>query len=232
MSFAKEFIEFAGDPQLKATVDKRKVAVHQLMESASLLTQAEMCKPFEEIDRERVVSSFNQIVDNYKDFPTLVEKAQDELTEFTESFLQRKIAYLEKKTAKLSKQVIQEEVVDLATEAEKNVNATDRMRAWEHVEESLFLAWSAMHHAKSMNDFYNEQKLNSRIVTGVLDTYGEPVKNKPGDFVIKEKDVPVAYVYSTHVNLHNLVGKRVNLSVSSRSNNSFAFPAYYVLDAE
>jgi hypothetical protein len=229
---AKEFIEFAGNPELKVTMDKRLASVNQMMESAKLLTQAEMCKPFEEIDRERVISGFDQIVENYTDFPLYTESAKEHLSAFTESFLQKKIAYLEKKTAQLSKQVIQEELVDLADAGEMNMNATDRMRAWEHVEESLYLAWSAMHHAKSMNDFYTDQKLSSNVVSGILETYPEPVKNKPGDFVIKEKDVPVAYVYSTHVNLHHLIGKRVNLFVSPRPNNSFAFPAYYVLDAE
>jgi len=226
---AKEFIEFAGAPDLKETFDRRKSAVEQLMESSSLLSQAEICKPFVEIDRDRVVSSFQHIIDNYSDFEDHVEKARDGMSAFTENYLQKKISYLEKKTAQMGKDSILEESYTLDGIAKSS--PTDRMKAWEHVEESLFLSWSAMHHAKTMDDFYSDQRLSSLTISGILEGYPDPIKNKPGDFVLKEKDLPVAYVYSTHVNLHNLVGKRVNLSVTPRPNNSFAFPAYFVLDA-
>jgi hypothetical protein len=58
------------------------------------------------------------------------------------------------------------------------------------------------------------------------------VKNKPGDFILRNKDIPVGYVYSTIVNLQSLVGKNVRLIAAPRPNNNFAFKAYYVLAAE
>ena len=106
------------------------------------------------------------------------------------------------------------------------------MKAWEPYEEAMYLSWASMHHAKTMDDFYADQKMKSKTVSGILEAYREPVKNMPGNFIVKERDVTVAYVYSTHVNLEDYVGKRVNLIVSSRPNNSFAFPAYYVLEVE
>ena len=229
---AKEFIEYAGTPDLKATMDRRQASVTQLMESSTLLTQAEMCKPFEEIDRDRVISTFQQIIDNYIDFPEFVDKSREGLSAFTETFLQKKIAYLENKTAQLSKQVSRELSFVSALNRENDVSPTDRMKTWEHVEESLYLSWTSLHHAKNMNDYYVEQKLHATSISGILEAYPEPIKNKPGDFVVKERDIPVAYVYSTHVNLHHLTGKRVNLLVTPRPNHSFAFPAFYVLDAE
>jgi hypothetical protein len=45
-------------------------------------------------------------------------------------------------------------------------------------------------------------------------------------------NIPVAYLYSTQVNLNTLLGKQVNLQVSPRYNNNFAFPAYFVLGVE
>lgn len=89
-----------------------------------------------------------------------------------------------------------------------------------------------MHHAKTMDDFYGDQKMKCQAVSGILEAYKEPVKNKPGDFILKDHDITIAYVYSTQVNLDDFVGKRVSLLVSPRPNNNFAFPAYYVIEVE
>ena len=50
--------------------------------------------------------------------------------------------------------------------------------------------------------------------------------------MLRDKDMPVAYLYSTTQNLHSLVGKKVRIIASPRNNNNFAFPAYYVLSVE
>ena len=89
-----------------------------------------------------------------------------------------------------------------------------------------------MHHAKSIDDFYSDQKLKSQNVAGILESFAEPVKNRPGDYVLKQNNVPVAYLYSTQCDLSELVGKQVSLKVTERANNNFAHPAYYVLSAE
>lgn len=232
---AKEFVEYAGGPELKAMTDKRKNAVSQLLESTNLLCQAEMRKPFEEITREKIVKGYQTILNDYKDFPEMGEKAKEQLLAFNEKFLERKIAFLEMKASSIPSSTISEELLgyeDLELHSRTVESITDRMKIWEPVEESLYLSWANMHRAKSIDDFYADQKLKSVTISGILEAYADPVKNKPGDFMIKEKDVPVAYVYSTHVNLHHLIGKRVNLVAIERPNNSFAFPAYYVLDAE
>lgn len=232
---AKEFIEYAGGPELKAITDKRKTSVAQLLESTQLLSQAELRKPFEEITRDRVVKGFQTIQNDYKDFPEMVEKAKEQLAAFNEKYLERKISYLEMKASHLATASHKEDAsisTDLDLISKHVESLTDRMKIWEPIEESLYLSWAAMHRAKTIDDFYADQKLKSITITGILEAYADPVKNKPGDFVLKEKDVPIAYVYSTHVNLQNLVGKRVNLQAISRPNNSFAFPAYYVLDTE
>lgn len=233
---AKEFIEYAGGPELKGITDKRKSSVTQLLESTQLLSQAELRKPFEEITRDRVVKGFQTIINDYKDFPEMGEKAKEMLSAFNEKFLERKISYLEMKASHLASSSSRSEETSVSTDldlASHHVEAlTDRMKIWEPIEESLYISWAAMHRSKTIDDFYADQKLKSVTISGILEAYADPVKNKPGDFLLKEKDVPIAYIYSTHVNLQNLVGKRVNLVAISRPNNSFAFPAYYVLDTD
>jgi len=230
---AKEYIEYAGKPEMKLVHDKRKEAVKQLFDATQILTQKELLKPFHEIDSDRISHNCQTIINDYADFTTYAEKATKILAQFQEDYLHRKIAYLEAKASKMgSGPISQEEIYEISNKQTEYVSPTDRMKTWEPVEEALYLSWSAMHHAKTMDDFYQDQKLKAAKLTGILEAYKEPVKGRPGDYCIKEKDVPVAYLYSTHLNLEDFVGKRVTFLVSPRDNNNFAFPAYYVLGAE
>jgi uncharacterized protein YgiM (DUF1202 family) len=230
---AKEYVEYAGKPELKAVQDKRKDTVSQLLESTNLLSQAEMRKAFHEIDIERVSHNYHTIIHDYSDFPAFVASAKKNLHSIQEDYLHRKIAFLEARASNLGKgHETSGNIYETSHFSEDALSPTDRMKIWEPIEEAMYLSWSSMHHAKTMDDFYADQKMKSKTVSGILESYREPVKNKPGNFVLKDNDITLAYVYSTHVNLEDFVGKRVNLIVSSRPNNSFAFPAYYVLEVE
>ncbi|MEI6242439.1 MAG: SH3 domain-containing protein [Chlamydiota bacterium] len=99
---------------------------------------------------------------------------------------------------------------------------------WSNIEESLFATWNSFHPEKSKNDFYQEQTANAQSLQGTLEPYDHAVKNKPGNYVLKNGNVPIAYLYSTKINLEEWLGKEVTLSVSPRPNNNFAFPSYFV----
>jgi hypothetical protein len=43
--------------------------------------------------------------------------------------------------------------------------------------------------------------------------------------------LPIAYLYSTQVDLQGKVGQAVTLQAAPRPNHHFAFPAYFVLEA-
>lgn len=233
---AKEFVEFAGGPEYKISYDRRLSTLKQLKESALLLTQSELRKPFEEMDVTRIVKNYQTIIDDYSEFKNDVEEAKQLLNNVQETFLQRKIAYLEAKASRMinthKRNENKKALAQKETEKEEEMSATDRMLIWEPVEEALFKTWLSMHHAKSFDDYYVDQKLKSFSITGILEAYVDPVKNKPGDYILKDNSLPIAYVYSTHINLDDYVGKRVNLHVTERSNNNFAFPAFFVLDAD
>ena len=106
------------------------------------------------------------------------------------------------------------------------------MQLWDTVEESLYLSWSAFHTGKKLEDFYAEQLANASVLTGTVENYSHPVKNKPGDYILRGDDSPAAYLYSTRVDLSAYIGKTVTVLVAPRPNNHFAFPAYYVLSVE
>lgn len=230
---SKDFIEFAGGPELKAKTDAKRLAAEQILDAASLLSKAELRKSFDEIDIDRITQSYQTLINEYAEFPEYVEQAKESLASLQENFAQKRLAYQEsnvseEKIAAPSKQ--QGTVETFSAQIAKE--ATDRMKLWEPVEESLYLTWSCFNGDKNIDQFYEEQQISAVALTGILEAYTAPVKNKPGDFIVRDKDLPLAYVYSTQVNLQDLVGKKVTLRGAQRPNNNFAFPAYFVLDAE
>ncbi len=232
---AKEYIEKVGGPEMKEQRDKKRGSVAQSLESAELFSQSEMMKPFEEVDFERISQSLTSIINEFSDFPQYSEKAKARLMELQEAYLQKKLAYLESKASKMSREYSASngaQIITVQNEGESALTPKDRMKIWERVEESHFLSWAAAHHHKTMDDYYEEQKFSALQVSGIVEPYTDIVKNKPGNYIVRDRDMPRAYLYSTVVNLQNYVGKYVTLRVSPRPNNNFAFPAYYVLEVE
>lgn len=247
---SKEFISEVGGPDYIALMDKRKTQAEESLSKAFFTAEAECKKAYEEMSVLEPTEQFQTIVRNFSDFPEIAKQAREGLALLKDTYLQKKIAFLESK-AELStaakdellakhKAESQELFADAAAEApaggfgkraiQRELN--DQMRKWDTVEESLFLSWSAFHTNRTLDDFYTEQKANASVVFGTIETYGHPVKNKPGDFILRGDDAPLAYLYSTRVNLSALLGKKVSLLVSPRPNHHFAFPAYYVLSVE
>ena len=85
-----------------------------------------------------------------------------------------------------------------------------------------------------MEAFYAEQLDNSLQLRGKIQPYRRVVKNKPGNFVLMDQqdDIPIAFLYSTKVNLDRQIGKTVTLRAAPRPNNNFAFPAYFILSVD
>ena len=230
---AKDLIECAGDVTLKAVYDSRKAELVQLMESADKLCQEELAKSFEAIDHARLVNQYTKIAQEFADFPEQASKAKTQLAELQESYLRKKIAFLESKADYLASEAVRtpSHFVPVATQTDCHYSA-EPMRNWEPVEENLFMRWSMHHDSKTMDDYYKEQRASAITVSGILEVFAEPVRNKPGSFILRDKGVPVAYLYSTRVDLQNYLGKKIQAVASPRPNNNFAFDAYYVFEIQ
>lgn len=247
---SKEFISEAGGPDYLVTMEHRKGQAEEALSKAFFAAETECKKSYEEMSILEPTEQFQMIIRNFSDFPEIAKGAREGLALLKDSYLQKKIAFLESKTelssaAKeelLAKHKIdhQQLISDSPGRAHTNTwnkksgskETSDHMRLWDTVEESLFLSWSTFHTSKTIDDFYTEQKANASVIFGTIEPYTHSVKNKPGDFILRGDDTPIAYLYSTQVNLSSHVGKKVALLVSSRPNNHFAFPAYYVLSVE
>lgn len=246
---SKEFIAGAGGPEYLAAMEKRKTRVDELLSAAFLAAENECKKRYEEMSPHDVSEMFQNIVKNFSDFSDAAEQAKAGLALLKETYLQKKIAFLESK-AELSSSAKEELLAkhkaenrelfadvpakidpELWSKRTAKKESSDSTRLWDAVEESLFLSWSAFHTGKRLDDFYAEQKANATVISGTLESYAHPIKNKPGNFILRG-DAPIAYLYSTQVDLEKYVGKSVTLLVAPRPNNHFAFPAYYVLGVE
>ncbi len=246
---SKEFIAQAGGPDYLVAMEKRKTEAHDLLSSAFLIAEAECKKSFEEMSVLEATEKFQTILSSYADFPDAVAQAKEGLALLKETYLHKKISYLESraelttdakeellsKHRKESKDLFPNEIVKTDPnlwQRRLKTNQTDRMRIWDTIEESLYLSWTAFHTGKKEDAFYQEQRANASVLTGKVEAYDYPVKNRPGDYVLRGTDAPVAYLYSTHVDLEKYQGKTITLLASPRPNNHFAFPAYFVLSVE
>ncbi len=229
---AKEYVDYAGGPELKEQVDRRRSAAEQIIDATALISRSELRKPFDAIDFDRIVKGYTTVINDFNQFPELVEDAKEALATFQEEYLQKRINHLE--------ELADQQKIALATDPAPvdlsdfpNISmVTDKMKHWEPIEEALYLSWANINDNKTQSDYYQEQKLSAVEVTGIVEPYTSAVKAKPGDFILRDRELPVAYVYSTQVNLQSLVGKQVKLIAAPRPNNNFAFPAYYVLGVE
>ncbi|KPK33562.1 MAG: hypothetical protein AMS24_00795 [Chlamydiae bacterium SM23_39] len=237
---SKDYVTKIGDESSYFILIKRKEEVNQLLNSAFFLTQMECKKPFNDMKPEKAISQFEAIIKGYSDFSDHVKQAKEGLALLKDTYLQKKIAYLESKMTLSSneKDKIFKEVISTKDNSKpkskpisKNIiskNLTDKMKKWLKEEKDIYLSWNTYYPNKSIEDFYDEQKANAITLNGVIVNYDDPVKNKPGNYLLKGETIPIAYLYSTIVDLEKYLGKKVNIIVSPRPNNNFAFPAYFV----
>lgn len=111
---------------------------------------------------------------------------------------------------------------------------TAKMASWIPVELSIYEKWAKDKKQPSIQNFYEQQKNQTIALRGIIEAYNRPLHNKPGDYLLLNKvnKLPIAYLYSTHVNLQDKVGHEATIFGVNRPNNHFAYPAYFVLNVE
>lgn len=252
---SKDFIVKVGDANFITAVDNRKKEVNNLLSQSAKTAQIEMAKPFPEIKLEGVYGNLHKIINHFEDFPAKVKEAKELLTSLQETYLQKKVGYLESQTNSVS-QNLQEKNTKLAEANEqlnkinRENNATDfykgllskddkseisnKMSLWIPAEISHYEKWARDNDEGTIHEFYQQQAHSAVALRGTLEAYNRPIRNKPGDFVLinSANNLPIAYLYSTQVNLEDKVGQEISVQAVARPNNNFAYPAYFVLKAE
>nr|WP_166157309.1 hypothetical protein [Neochlamydia sp. AcF84]NGY95608.1 hypothetical protein [Neochlamydia sp. AcF84] len=246
---AKEYIEKIGNADLKAALNHKQKEGVSLLESTLTQSQQEFLKPWNQINLEKINEDLNKIINNYSDFPEIQGRARELLANIQENYLQKKIYYLENLSihnkALSSKVALQEQRIAELEQANQpelpssssvasSSYSADRMSAWLPVENQLYETWAEMHDNQPISAYYDEQQQQASTIKGIIQPYDRSVRNKPGDFVLLNPttQIPMAYLYSTQVNLQNYLGRDITLKASPRNNNDFAYPAYFVLSIE
>jgi hypothetical protein len=244
----KEYVENIGDPSLMTLLLQRGDEVDTLLLNAKEQSGFEMQKPYEDISIQPLVDSLHNIINNYTDFPDSIAEAQELLDDVQETYLQKKLAYLEYKTNDLhhklasgqenTKEVAQVSSPSIPILIDSNPSSSsplpEKMAQWASVEEGIYQEWSKNHPNSTMEDFYAEQQRRSVVLKGLIEPYSRSIRNKPGDYILisKATQLPTAYLYSTQVDLETYIGKEATLRAVPRPNHNFAFPAYFVLSFE
>lgn len=258
---SKDYVEKIGDAGLMARLDKRREEARELLNTTHAAAAAELQKSFDQIQLDPIVYNYQQLIAEHQDFPEFSNNAKQALQQLQEAYTNKKIAYLESQTTQSShvmenqthqlnhelqahkariaylEQKIQKEQPAPFNDVPSPKTLSDypvNMSAWFPTEEALFAVWSKQAGSSSMENFYREQMEKGFTVKGVVEPYNRPVKNKPGDYMIvsSSNQLPIAFLYSTRINLQDYVGREVSVLVSPRSNNHYAFPAYFVLSIE
>lgn len=237
----KEYVENIGDATVMQALLQREEQVEELLLNAKELVGVEMQKPFENINYSQVSASLQYIINNYEDFPEHVSQAKEQLAEVQETYLHKKLAYLEHKTSEMQPNTEENAHVEIAQVSSPEIPvlvdpsiSTENHDKWIAAENALYQKWQANHPGSSLEDFYAQQNRQSVVIKGILEPYSRTIRNKPGDFILisKTTQMPTAYLYSTKLDLKNYVGQEVTLRVISRPNHNFAFPAYFVMALE
>lgn len=258
----KEYVEKIGGPTMIVEVEKRLAEVDRQLKLAYLQAKKELHKDYPNINWTRVEANFNQMMQEFADFPNYVDQAQELLAEMQKKYLQKKISYLEAQVSALNQSALpiaqpaeqedlnlhrahmsnesfaleeQEKQEELAWNALFDPNTmSHKMSAWIHPEKSLYEQWAKGSEKASVYQFYQQQAMEQVRLQGMIEPYARAVKNKPGDYLLvnTSNHLPIAYLYSTKVNLQEKVGQKVSIYGVKRANHSFAFPAYYVLSIE
>lgn len=262
---AKDYVEKLGDTSVMSAMEKRRDEVNILLNNTYLASQKELQKAFPEINLDSVYANFNKLIEDYKDFPEQVARARELLSSTQDTYLQKKIAFLEAKTkiaqddwqsknSNLTEQMKsqQQKLSQLENQLKRSKGEapyiaqgkgsgqvsgsaiSNKMTAWIPVEMTIYEEWAKENDNKSQDDFYREQNDQAVAIKGIIEPYNRVIKNRPGDFVLvnQSSHLPIAYIYSTKVNLQDRLGQEVTVYGVARNNNNFAFPAYFVLSVE
>ena len=254
---AKEYVEKIGPADLLDRLVTKKEKALQLLQTNESVSKAEMQKPFDQMNIDGIKNNYNHLILDYPEFPEIAAKAKELLLKLQETYADKKLEYVnthptfvqaqsnqklsdELRAHKTKINILEQQIENqrqqsfVGSSANKKAQVPLNISSWIPVEENYFAAWAQNANHSSLNDFYEEQKKEASHLKGIIEPYKHSVNNKPGDFVFLHPatKVPVAFIYSTHVNLQDYVGHEVSMVLSPRPNNHFALPAFYVLSIE
>lgn len=231
---SKEFVERAGPADMLVKMQARREEAARLINNAFANSQMELQKPLDEARLEPAIAELNRVMTQYQDVPAEVSRAKNYLASIQASYQQKRD--LAKTSGEEQETLTQPQSENLAGAPSfvQEPHALEAMSNWLPKEAAFFETWLAEHPNQTMDDFYAEQRRDAVQLKGMVQPYTRPVKNKPGNFLLVSHldSQPIAFLYSTQVDLTQKAGQVVSLVGCPRPSNHFAFPAFFVVSED
>lgn len=256
---AKEYVNRIGDANLFYSIEKKRSQITARLAKIELLMKEELKKPFKEIQPAPIVNELTQLAKQAQELPTQKEKAEMLIQKMQESYLQKSVANKQAKPEKAAApkpsivatgpqndDPAEQEAPIVAPNKAPQIAAPSQKQLpsipapgkpndfWVEQEQRLIKEALDAGQTSSPAEFYSLDEQLGYSLTGIVKPNLRPVKNSPGDFLLidPETNLPIGYLYSTKIDLHNYIGRQITVVVSERPNNNFAYPAYFVLKVE
>lgn len=234
---AKDYVEKVGDKNFFKKVEKARTQFNEELNSVEAAINLELKKPFQDIQLAPYAAKLRMLESQCAAFPIERERAETLFKKMQEQYLQ---ISLNQEYRGIELPTSQEEalhpIVVTPAEQKNEVKAVEMpvpSASLVQQEEKLVQEAIKSKTVKNNEEFYKDEVLRSRPLNGILTKYDRHIQNRPGDFLLVDpvSNVPIAFIYSTTVDLKPLVGKLVEIKGSPRPNHNYAFPAYFALQA-
>lgn len=238
---AKDYIEKIGDVALFQRIESKKAQLAARIDILEKQIKAELQKPFQEIHLGDSVSELKFIASKNQDIPEYAEKAlalvkmtQEEYLQLSQVF-QTKQKDLAQELAKTQKEKAAIAMVPEANTRQNESRYPHRLISLllEQQENALIAQAIQAGNISNKESFYSEQLRDAESVSGQLIPYERTGKNYPGDYMLVDAKtkMPLAYLYSSTVDLNKYLGLVIQIKGAARPNHYYALPAYFVLEA-
>lgn len=239
---AKNFVINKGSVDLYKQREGQKKVALDLLNSAIEFAKAELKKDLHSVDLESIYKKINLIQsEEFRDIPGLSDLAQKALEEVQNIYLEKSLNQNNNTTpaeaspsAATPTEKPSHSLLSQCIRKQSKITTAPKIEGRESFEYALFKVWSNMqaqdqHIQPTIEAFYAEERKKQQILVGEVLPYPYIVKNNPGDYILKDKERVIAFIYGTKIDLAQWVGKKVSVECLPRPNNHFAFPAYYVI---
>jgi len=219
---AKNFVSKAGDETLYQKTENRRQETQQKLASLEEAIEKEMKRPFATIKLVPFIDELKTITTESQDLPELAGQAETMILSAQEQYVS--LSQNQQHTSEEGEQIALSEQAGFYRFASFALEKQERAL----VEEAI-----ANGQATSQEEFYTKECSNAEEMTGQLIPYERTSSTRPGDFMlvdIKTK-VPVAYLYSSSIDLKEYIGRTITAVASGRPNHHYALPAFFVHEA-
>lgn len=249
---AKDYIEKAGDKNYLQKIETERKKLQSAIAEMRLELQKELAKPFRDIQLAPLAAKIHSLQRLAADYPREKESADQLFQDMQNDYLQLSLVQESRPIDVPDLQPTSHQAPKSEAAASSIQNGSPKHNAKEGAanretehpksaispllqkqEQQLVAAALAAKIAPTEETFYQQELHKARTLRGTIVRYDKVMKGRPGDFMLVDtpSNVPIAFLYSTQLDLTSYEGKAVRLKASSRPNNNFALPAYFVLEA-